>query len=226
MWCAKRESRWRFFVIRPRFPRRSFFSLWRVLVDLSQNPVIGLRIATGLEGAMMPPSFMAAYHARDFRDALQRVARFKRLCAPEEVRIEEHEDRCEVVVTWTHAEDLATPHALVDATLVSLLELGRKGTATLFSALSVDLARPENAKAEYWRYFGCRVRFGAERDGLTFHRADLDKPFVSYNAELLDILIPNWIGDWSNKAIALPSASRSVGCYGGDSRRGAPTSVP
>jgi hypothetical protein len=26
---------------------------------------------------------LAAYHARDFRDALQRVARFKQLCAPE-----------------------------------------------------------------------------------------------------------------------------------------------
>src|SRR5574337_713699 len=71
-----------------------FFALWQVLVELSGDPAIGLRIATGLEGAVMPPSFMAAYHARDFRDALQRVARFKRLCAPEEVRIEEREDRC------------------------------------------------------------------------------------------------------------------------------------
>ncbi len=187
-----REARIPLPVIRDQAPLSTaeFFSLWRTLVDLSQDPLIGLRIASGLEGAMLPLSFMAAYHARDFRDALQRVARFKRLCAPEEVRIEEHEDRCEVVVTWTHAEDLATPPALADATLVSLLELGRKGTATLLSAQSVELARPDNAEAEYERYFGCRVRFGATRNALTFHRADLDKPFVSYNAELLDILIP------------------------------------
>lgn len=187
-----REARIPLAVIRDQAPLSTaqFFSLWKVLVELSQNPVIGLRIATGLEGAVMPPSFMAAYHARDFRDALQRVARFKRLCAPEEVRIEEHEDRCEVAVNWTHANGLATPPALVDATLASLMELGRKGTATPISAWAVELARPENAKAEYERYFGCHVRFGAERDCLIFQRTDLDKLFVSYNAELLNILIP------------------------------------
>ncbi|MDE1180992.1 AraC family transcriptional regulator [Paraburkholderia sp.] len=167
-----------------------FFALWQVLVELSGDPAIGLRIATGLEAAVMPPSFMAAYHARDFRDALQRVARFKRLCAPEEVRIEEQEDRGEVVVAWLHAEEQAAPPALVDATLASLMELGRRGTATPMSALVVELARPGVARAGYEQYFGCHVRFGAERDCLTFRRADLDRAFASYNAELLDILIP------------------------------------
>ena len=187
-----REARIPLAAIRDQAPLSTarFFSLWQVLVELSQNPAIGLRIAAGLEGVVMPPSFMAAYHARDFRDALQRVARFKRLCAPEEVRIEEHEDRCEVVVAWIHADGLVTPPALVDATLASLMELGRKGTATPISALAVELARPESAKAKYERYFGCRVCFGAERDGLIFHRAELDKPCVGYNAELLGILIP------------------------------------
>ena len=75
---------------------QQFFALWRVLVDISGDPVIGLRIGAGLEGAVMPPSFLAAYHARDFRDALQRVARFKRLCAPEDVRLQELADRCNI----------------------------------------------------------------------------------------------------------------------------------
>lgn len=186
-----REARIPLSVMRDQAPLSTaqFFALWNVLVELSRDPAIGLRIATGLEGAAMPPSFMAAYHARDFRDALQRVARFKRLCAPEEIRIEEREDRCEIVVVWTHANGQTTPPALVDTALASLMALGRKGTATAISALVVELARPESAKADYERYFGCRVYFGAERDCLIFRRADLDKPFVSYNAELLDILI-------------------------------------
>lgn len=167
-----------------------FFALWQVLAELSGDPTIGLRIATGLESAVMPPSFMAAYHARDFRDALQRVARFKRLCAPEEVRIEEQDDRCEIVVVWLHSEERAAPPALVDATLASLMELGRRGTATPMSALVVELTRPEVARASYEQYFGCHVRFGAQRNCLTFRRADLDRAFASYNSELLDILIP------------------------------------
>lgn len=167
-----------------------FFLLWQVVHELSGDPTIGLRFAAGLEAAAMPPSFLVAYHGRDFRDALQRVARFKRLCAPEEVELHEHDDQAEVFVTWIHAQGRAVPPALVDATLVALMELGRKGTASSLSALDVELARPESARAEYERYFGCHVRFGAARDRLTLCRADLDKPFVGYNAELLEILVP------------------------------------
>lgn len=187
-----REAQLPLAVIRDQAPLTTaqFFTLWRVLVEISGDPTIGLRIATGLEGAVMPPSFMVAYHARDFRDALQRVARFKRLCAPEEVRIEERKDCYEIVVTWMHADEQASPPALVDATLASLMELGRSGTASSLSALRVELARPEKRKADYERYFGCRVTFGAARDCLTLRGTDLDKPFVSYNAEMLDILVP------------------------------------
>ena len=56
----------------------------------------------------------------------------------------------------------------------------------------VQLVRAESAKPQYERYYGCRVHFGAREDRLTFCRADLEKPFVSYNAELLNILIPEF----------------------------------
>ncbi|MFZ6659101.1 AraC family transcriptional regulator ligand-binding domain-containing protein [Undibacterium sp. TJN19] len=167
-----------------------FFALWNVLPELSGEPAIGLRIAAGLQGLAMRPSFLVAYHARDFRDALQRVARFKRLCVPEEICLDEHEDRGEIVVTWTYGNGQTTPSALIDTVFASLLELGRQGTATPISALMLELARPQNAIADYENYFGCRVRFGAEQDRLIFQRNDLDRPFVTYNAELLDILIP------------------------------------
>lgn len=167
-----------------------FFALWQALADLSGDTTVGLRIGTGLEGAVMPPSFLAAYHARDFRDALQRVARFKRLCAPEDVRIQEQGDCCDIEMEWTQAEGQATPPSLVDATLASLVELGRRGTQEALVPIAVELARPQNARAVYEKYFGCRVRFDADTNCLRLRRADLDKPFASYNAELLDILIP------------------------------------
>lgn len=167
-----------------------FFAMWQTLVDISNDPAIGLRLATGLEGAVMPPSFLAAYYARDFRDALQRVARFKRLCAPEEIVINEREEHCDIAVKWTHAEGLAAPPALIDATFASILELGRKGTSAPLVPFSVELARPESARDFYEQYYGCRVRFAAETNLLSFHLADLEKTFASYNTELLDILIP------------------------------------
>jgi AraC-like DNA-binding protein len=167
-----------------------FFAIWKTLVDISSDPGIGLRIATALDSGVMPPSFLVAYHARDFRDALQRVARFKRLCAPEEVLIEERKDECRVGLKWPHSESQAVPPALVDATFASLVELGRMGTAAPLVARKVELARAEMEMPEYEGYYGCRVRYGVRRNCLTFCRADLDKPFVRYNSELLDMLAP------------------------------------
>lgn len=185
-----------------------FFALWQVLIELSQEATIGLRIAAGLEGAVMPPSFLAAYHARDFRDALQRVARFKRLCAPENVEIEERKDRCEIVVTWTHANGQTAPPALVDATLASLIELGRRGTETQLSAVALELARPPSDRTAYEHYFGCPVSFEAERNCLSLYVADLDKPFVTYNAELLNILTPELDRQFAQHAYSKPLAEQ------------------
>ena len=47
-----------------------FFALWRAVGELSSDPAAGLTIATNLEAASLPPSRVAASHARDYREAL------------------------------------------------------------------------------------------------------------------------------------------------------------
>lgn len=167
-----------------------FFALWHAIESVSADPAIGLRIATGLDGAVMPLAFVAAYHARDFRDALKRVARFKRLCAPEDVSLTEAGDRGNLMAHWPHAGTAAVPPSLVDATMVSLVELGRRGTGERLVPLSLELARPAASKSALERYFGCPVQFGSKADRLTFRREDLDKLFASYNKDLLEVLAP------------------------------------
>jgi AraC-like DNA-binding protein len=167
-----------------------FFELWRAVEAVSADASIGLRIATGLDGAVMPLAFVAAQHARDFRDALNRVARFKRLCAPEDVVLKEVGERSEIVARWPHAGSSSAPSALVDATMVSFVELGRRGTAEQVVPMKLELARPARSKAALERYFGCPVRFDAKADRITFRRQDLDKLFATYNKDLLEVLAP------------------------------------
>src|SRR5579863_2514909 len=64
-----------------------FFALWHAVGALSPDAAAGLKIATQIEVGNRPPSTMAAYFARDYRDALARLARFKQLCTPEELQI-------------------------------------------------------------------------------------------------------------------------------------------
>ncbi|SEK17106.1 MULTISPECIES: AraC family transcriptional regulator [unclassified Variovorax] len=169
---------------------QQFFALWHAMHEASDESGFGLRMATELDGAVMPPSFLAACHARDYRDALQRVARFKRLCAPEQVLLSEEGERCEVRMHWPHAGSEAVPPALADASLASILELGRRGTGFHLVPSCVELTRAAGDATAHERYFGCRVRFGASQDRMVLHKADLDRPFLSYNAELLEILVP------------------------------------
>jgi len=167
---------------------QQFFSLWEAVEEVSQNPTIGLSLATALDAAVMPPSFLAAYYARDYRDALQRVARFKRLCAPEAIILEEYSDRSDIQLRWSYAEDDILPPALVDASLASLLELGRQGTGVPLVPLSVSLARAPFESEVHERYFGCSVKFGAAQNCMTMRRTDLDRLFLNYNTALLEIL--------------------------------------
>lgn len=167
-----------------------FFALWQAIETVSADAAIGLRIASVLEGAVMPLAFVAAHHARDFRDALQRVARFKRLCAPEEVVLTESGERGEIVIHWPHAGAAVAPSSLVDATFVSFVELGRTGTGERLFPLKVELKRSVASRPALERYFGCQVIFDAKANRISFRRQDLDKRFATYNKDLLDVLVP------------------------------------
>jgi hypothetical protein len=54
-----------------------FFALWRSIAELRPQPDLGLRLARELEVSQLPPATLASFHARDYRDALGRLIRFK-----------------------------------------------------------------------------------------------------------------------------------------------------
>ena len=166
-----------------------YFALWQAMVDLTQDALIGIKLVAALPSGQLPPSLLAAYHARDYRDALQRVARYKQLCAPERLLISEEGDACLITLEWLNTEQ-SEPMALVDASMATLLELGRHGTGRGISARLVELARPKMNALAHEAYFGCRVVCDAPRNCLHLHRSDLGLAFTAYNAELLDLLTP------------------------------------
>ena len=53
---------------------------------------------------------MAAFYARDYRDALARLARFKQLCSPEELQIKMGKDECTIEPVWLHAQEETPPY--------------------------------------------------------------------------------------------------------------------
>ena len=166
-----------------------YFALWRAVEDLSDDPGLGLRMASSAETSAHPPSSLAAFHARDYRDGLLRLARFKRLCTPETLQIEENQTTATVSHVWPNAVE-AEPHIATDITFATVMELGRRGAGQTIIPLRVELRRRRPTPDVHAAYFECPVRYGAEHDRLVLRAADLDLAFAGHNPELLEMLTP------------------------------------
>ncbi|WP_142780203.1 AraC family transcriptional regulator [Agrobacterium sp. T29] len=166
-----------------------YFALMQAIADLSGDPALGIRMVQSVDTAVHPPSSLAAFYARDYRDGLTRLARFKRLCTPEQLQIVEANGDCIISAEWPFAI-AAEPGISVDITFATLVELGRRATGRAIVPRRLDLTRPGPVGAIYADYFGCPIRTEAPRNLLVLDTADLDLPFPGHNPEMLEMLTP------------------------------------
>ena len=167
-----------------------YFAIWRAVEELTDDPSLGIRLVENADTAMHPPSTLVAFYARDYRDGLHRIARFKNLCAPERLLFgEEKKGEFEVASVWIHATEPA-PAIVADVTLAFLLELGRRGTGRRLAPVRVEFRRAGPSTEGLRAYFECPIHFGAPADKLVLKSEDVDRPFPGHNPELLQILTP------------------------------------
>ncbi|MFD2333581.1 AraC family transcriptional regulator ligand-binding domain-containing protein [Cohnella sp. GCM10020058] len=174
----------------PAVTTAQYYAIWQAYAELVGDAAAGIvRLATTFETAQYPPAALSTFHARDYRDALTRMTRYKQMCPPEHLRMRETDDRGIIDLEWAHATQPG-PSIMVGATLAYLLELGRRGTNLPLTAQSVSFVGEMGDTDALEAFFGCPVQVGADVNRLMLRRSDLDLPFVSYNEELLDILTP------------------------------------
>jgi AraC-like DNA-binding protein len=166
-----------------------YFALLNGLEELTGDPTLGLRMVREVDTAIHPPSSLAAFYARDYRDGLARLARFKRLCMPERLQIIEQGSDCLITMEWPFAAD-AEPLISVDITFASLVELGHRATGKTIVPRRIELARAGPVRQAHQDYFACPIRMDAARNLLVLDRADLDRPFPGHNPEMLAMLTP------------------------------------
>ncbi|QJC53165.1 AraC family transcriptional regulator [Paenibacillus albicereus] len=195
---------------RPYVSRDHYFALWRAYAALTGDMArSAMDLASAYAPAAYPPSVLASYHARDYRDALRRMARYKPLCPPEGLTMDEQGAHCRLELE-PPAAGPAPPPLLQALTLAFLLELGRKGTGKPLRARSVELAEMSGDVAALEAYFGCAIRIGGARSRLTLSRGDLDLPFVTSNEELLDILTPALKQTLDERTVRQPAADQAL----------------
>lgn len=165
-----------------------YFEFWEAL-GASSPLDIGLRLAAQTTVHEYDLSLLAALHSPDVRTALDKLARYKRLCGPQDLNREHSSQEVVVSTVWLNASSPPPPR-LVDAMFATLLLLLQRGSGRALAPKRVELTRVRADEAMLRRFFGCPVRFRARRDALVFDERVLDTPFVTHNADLLLALLP------------------------------------
>jgi AraC-like DNA-binding protein len=165
------------------------FALYRGIAEEAKDPAFGLKIGTEDRVERYDPISIAALYARSFRDALQRMARYKQLTCPEEIHVIERGNECRVQFEWLLAEG-DEPSMLIDLCFAWVVAIARRGTGTALSPKRIEFKRPEALRPMYEQHFACAVKFDSRTNVLVFDKADLERPFVTHNADLLAIVAP------------------------------------
>lgn len=167
---------------------RQFFDIWRALAQVSDTS-FGLRLGGEVPSEHYDIASVAALHSATLGDALQKVARYKRLLCPEELMLVEDGDSIRLHTRWTMAKSHA-PELLIDAMFASIITLCRRGTGQAIHPRAIELTRRPDPSSPLPHYFGCPVHFNAPLDVLVFDRALMHQPFITYNQDMLTVLLP------------------------------------
>jgi len=181
------------------------FALWRSVGETSSDPSIGLKLGSETKLARSHPAGIAVLCSRTFEDALQRLARYKQLTCPEEIRVARGAEQASVEFFYVEAAE-PQPDLLVYMVLSWILSVGHQGTDGQITPLRVELARPAKHSSLLESHFGCRVHFKAKRNALIFRSRDLDTPFVTHNEEMLEA-----IGTHLESELKARKASANIG---------------
>jgi AraC-like DNA-binding protein len=166
-----------------------WFALYGAIREVSGDPAIGFKLGSEDRVERYSPAAIAALYSRSFRDALERIARYKRLTCPEEIRLVERGQECAVEFIWLLAEQ-PEPPTLTDVCFTWILTIARRGLGRNIHPLRVELQRPAAARSLYETHFGCPVQFAARRNKLVFRSEDVAQPFLTHNPDLLELVAP------------------------------------
>ena len=167
------------------------FALWHAIEAVSSDPLIGLKLGPGTNPQKAHPMAVAALSTENLVAAVEFMARYKKLAAPEEILYQLDNDEFSVWYRWLLAVD-AEPHVLFDYCMAGMMAAARFGTGQRIVPLRVEYLRPRTNIKAFERHFGCPVINGSSRNAIVFRAADALTPFVTRNNELLDMLAPQF----------------------------------
>lgn len=167
------------------------FALWRAIDHVSSDPLVGVKLGIETKTERFHPMAIAALSTENLVAASEHMARYKKLTAPEEILVKLDDEELAVGFRWLLAVD-TEPSALTDYCFSWMRTLARHGSGTHLNPLRVEYVQQRTNARQIERSLGCEVVLGTPRNVIVFRASDATKPFVTRNAELLDLLAPQF----------------------------------
>src|SRR3989449_8930780 len=155
-----------------------FFALHRGIAEASNDPAFGLKLGTEERVERYDPVKLAALSARSFRDAVERLSRYKQLTCPEEIRLVERGNECAVQFVWLLAHEQEPP-LLVDVCFAWMVGIGHGGTGGPLNAKRLEFQRAPAHREMYEVHFRCPVKFEARQNALGCSKSEIELSWPS-----------------------------------------------
>jgi len=159
------------------------------LEDEVADPAFALRLTEATTAEAFSPTIFAALCSPDLRTALQRLAHYKRLCAPMRLELDERPGELSVSLIWTDAR-YPVPRTLYAGELAWLVHLARMATRHRVVPLGVTSPVLLGADQTFTDWFGVQVQ-EADVARVRFSDQDAARPFLTANDGMWSMFEPD-----------------------------------
>jgi AraC-like DNA-binding protein len=176
-----------------RIPAVDYLRLWHAVRTVSADPNIGITLARLLKPELTEPLILAIISAATVADAVEVMSTYKRLLCAEDIDVDTADTgRLTLTYRWPQLP-VPMPQVLVDTELAFIVESCRRATGQpRLAPAEIRLRVPSlDRGATHARFFRCPIRLGCADNSLTFTAADAARPFVTFNSQMLDALMPH-----------------------------------
>jgi len=165
-----------------------YFRLWRGVEEEADDPLLPIKVGGAITVEAFNPPIFAALCSANLNQALERIARYKRLTCPMTLHVDVRSHETAIEIEWD--EKSVEPPVLLAATeLVFFVQLARLATRTEIRPLQARTPNPPAPAASYAEYFGVGVESGP-RQALTFAGEDAERPFLTANEPMWSFFEP------------------------------------
>ncbi|WP_051563854.1 AraC family transcriptional regulator [Enterovibrio calviensis] len=154
-----------------------YYAFWENLRNNNATSAYALSIVAHLRPETFSPPLYAALCSANLSQALHRLARFKPLIGPMTLEINESDMTTRIQLSGL-PDHQPIPDAVIELEMAFFVHLARMGTRDHVIPHKIESTVPLMNSCEYEAFFGVPIDIG-KTNSITFHHADLHKPFLT-----------------------------------------------